>query len=107
MGKKAHSQKPQDTCLIICRKEVPPAVLVKSRTRTPDHLLVSLTELSAKCAIEVLQEPTVLDNSNENLVAVEPGASKPHVTETESDILNHPEVVKLKKNSYGNNRKIY
>ena len=39
--KKAHSQKPQDTCLIICHKEVPPAVLAKSRTRTPDHLLVS------------------------------------------------------------------
>ena len=26
---------------IICHKEVPPVVLVKSRTRTPDHLLVS------------------------------------------------------------------
>ena len=39
--KKAHSQKPQDTCLIICHKEVPPAVLAKSRIRTPDHLLVS------------------------------------------------------------------
>ena len=24
--KKAHSQKPQDTCLMICHKEVPPAV---------------------------------------------------------------------------------
>ena len=37
----AHSQKPRDTCLIICHKEVPLAVLAKSRTRTPDHLLVS------------------------------------------------------------------
>ena len=26
---------------IIYHKEVPPAVLAKSRTRTPDHLLVS------------------------------------------------------------------
>ena len=39
--RKAHSQKPRYTCLIICHKEVPPAVLVKSRTRTLDHLLVS------------------------------------------------------------------
>ena len=38
---KAHSQKPQDTCLIICHKEVFPADLANSRTRTPDHLLVS------------------------------------------------------------------
>ena len=41
LGKKDHSQKPRDKCLIICHKEVPPAVLAKSRTRTPDHLLVS------------------------------------------------------------------
>ena len=39
--KKVHSQKPQDMCLIIYHKEIPPAVLAKSRTRTPDHLLVS------------------------------------------------------------------
>ena len=39
--KKAHSQKSRDTCLIICHKEAPPTVLAKSRTRTPDHLLVS------------------------------------------------------------------
>ena len=43
-GKKAHLQEPQDTCLIICHKEVPPTVLAKSRTRTPDNLLVSLSE---------------------------------------------------------------
>ena len=33
------------TCLIICHKEVPPAVLATSRTRTPDHLLVSTSTL--------------------------------------------------------------
>ena len=43
--KKVHSQKPQDTCLIICYKEIPPAVLAKSRTRTPDYLLVSIYEV--------------------------------------------------------------
>ena len=32
---------PETRGLIICHKEVPPAVLVKSRTRTPDDLLVS------------------------------------------------------------------
>ena len=41
LGKKAHSQKSRDTCLIICHKDVPPAVLAKSRTRIPDHLLVN------------------------------------------------------------------
>ena len=39
--KKAHSQKPQDTCLIIYHKEVPPADWAKSKTHTPDHHLVS------------------------------------------------------------------
>ena len=39
MEKMAHSQKPRDTCLIICHKEVLPTVL--SRTRITDHLLVS------------------------------------------------------------------
>ena len=39
--RKAHSKKPRDMCLIIYDEEAPPAVLAKSRTRTPDHLLVS------------------------------------------------------------------
>ena len=42
LGKKTHSQKARDTCLNIFHKEVPPAVLAKSRTGTPDHLLVSV-----------------------------------------------------------------
>ena len=65
-------------------------------TSSNTAISLSLTESSAECAVEVLQEPTVLNNSNENLVAVEPDASKLHVTETESDILNHPEHVTLK-----------
>ena len=41
LGKKVHSQKPRDTCLIICQNYVRPKILAKYRNRTPDHLLVS------------------------------------------------------------------
>ena len=51
LEKKTHSQKPQNTCLIIYHKEVPPAVWAKSRTRTPDHLLVSTKIMSFECRL--------------------------------------------------------
>ena len=50
--RKAHSQKPSDTCLIICHKEeVPPTVLATFRTHIPDHLLVS-TNIFTVCTLE-------------------------------------------------------